>query len=115
MIEILAWFMNVIKSMTLMDFIACIINLIALSAAFEGSKPNANLLRMNVLFGISNAYSLGYFIFSNQFPYVLLNIGFLIIAIRGTIRHRKMNKNGTKIRSENKYSVIKQAVLCELE
>jgi len=75
-----------------------IMNGFALSGSLEGCRKNVNLLRMNVLYTIANAYFIFYFIyFTQEWSFVCLQIGFAIFTIRGIIINlKKRNKKSFK-------------------
>lgn len=62
-------------------------NFFACAGAFESSLhySKINALRMNILFSIANCYSVFYFIYTLQYPYILLQFLFLFLSIKGII------------------------------
>ena len=54
---------------------------ISLIAAFEGTKPNGNYLKMNVMFTTVNIFTVLYFISTMEWAYVFRNIILLFVWV----------------------------------
>jgi len=61
----------------------------ALWGAYEGSKPNSDNLKMNLLFTMSNTFSVIYFGFIGEWAYMFRNLVFWCIGILGVYRNGK--------------------------
>jgi hypothetical protein len=87
-LNILSWFMNFFGIM----------------GALEASKNQnkASLLKMNIFFGIQNAYLLFYFVFTLQYAFILLQLVFLCFSIKGIIENSTKKRNIIRYQDEIK-------------
>jgi len=77
-----------------------IANFFACGGAYESSKSHQKLnpMRMNILYCFANCYSVYYFLSTLQIPYLILQIVFLILSIKGIVNnYKKKHQNILKI------------------
>lgn len=81
---------------------AWIANIFACMGAYESSRPHfkSNLFRMNILFTIANIYSIFYFIYTMQYPYLILQLIFLTLSVKGIIVNKKQKIDKKDFHSE---------------
>jgi len=60
-----------------------VFNFFAVLGAFEGSKKKVNAGLMNFFYSINNIFSIFYFIYLNEWSFLVLSSVFLIFSIRG--------------------------------
>lgn len=77
--------------MEILEILKWIFLLFAVFGAYEGSKRDCNKRKMNILYTVTNIFSVSYFLTVGDLAYLCLYIVFLVISVVGVIRNGEHN------------------------
>lgn len=69
-----------------------IFTIFAILGARETSNPRCDLLKTNALYSIANVYNIIYFAITLQYPYLILNLIFCFLSLKGLIHQIKQRR-----------------------
>lgn len=84
---------EIIKVPIWIEVLKWIFLLFAVFGAYEGSKRDCNKLKMNILYTVTNVFSVIYFLtlVDVDWAYLCLYMVFLVISVTGIIRNGEYN------------------------